>query len=91
MGGYVSGYKNIHQAGERTIGNTHSHSDIATKPFFDPSHLARGTGYCNMTSVQIPEFPEFIEVEIVESGSSETAQYRIRKYPYTGFYKNFGW
>ena len=88
MGGYVSGYKNIHQNGERTIGNTHSHNDIALKPFFDPSNLARGTGYCDMTSTQIPEFPEFIEVEIVESGSSETAQYRIRKYPYTGFYKN---
>ena len=88
MGGYVSGYKNIHRTGERTIGNTHSHNDIALKPFFDPSNLARGTGYCDMTSTQIPEFPEFIEVEIVESGSSETAQYKIRKYPYTGFYKN---
>lgn len=88
MSGISSGYKSIHVDGARTIGNTHSHSDIATKPFFDPSALSRGTGYCDMSSSQNPSFPEFIEVEIVESGSSESAQYRIRKYPYTGFYKN---
>ena len=86
--GYISGQRSIHNNGDRTIGNTHSHNNIYTKPFFDPLALASGTGYCDMTSTEIPSFPEFITLDIIESGSLNSAQYKIRKYPYTGFYKN---
>jgi hypothetical protein len=85
---FLSGYKSVHIDGERTIGNTHSHNNIFNTPFFDPSRMATGVGYCDITSTTIPEFPEYIEVRITDSGTIDGAKYKIAKYPFTGFYKN---
>lgn len=84
--GLLSGYGNINTS--EKIGNTHSHSITATKPFFDPSGMARGNGYCTMSHTQDVLFPELITLKIEESGSYLSAKYSISKYPFTGFYKN---
>ena len=85
---FISGQKPIRLDGDPTIGNTHSHNNTAPYPYFDPSNLATGIGECTMESTTVPGFPEWIEVMIQDSGSFNTATYKMKTMPFTGTAKN---
>lgn len=85
---FVSGFKSIYENNEITVKNTHSHKQDSPYPYFDPSNVAQGLGYCTMNSVQVPSYPEWIEAEIVDSGTLNSASYILHKMPFLGTFKN---
>lgn len=65
-----------------------THSSAATKPFFDSLTVASGNGITELAGTWTGGFPDLYRIDIIASGITGTATYKLRRRKWLGFSGN---